>query len=103
MSGVIEELIQDRFNLAGINCKKDTSCGFQVHDQRFYGKVLKEGSLGLGEAYMDGWWDAEHVDDFIYRVTKADLKSTMKPSLQQIWHVSKYFLFNRQSKSRATE
>lgn len=103
MSEVIEELIQNKFKLAGIDCKEDQLCGFKIHDSRFYEKVLKQGSLGLGESYVDGWWDAERLNEFIYHVTKADLESTIKPSLLQMWHISKYCLFNRQSKKRAVE
>jgi cyclopropane-fatty-acyl-phospholipid synthase len=100
---VVEELIQNKFKLAGIDCTKENSLGFRIHDPRFYGKVLKEGSLGLGESYMDGWWDVEHLDQFICQVLKAHLESTIQPSLRQIWHISKYLLFNRQSKERSTE
>jgi cyclopropane-fatty-acyl-phospholipid synthase len=32
-----------------------------VHDDRFYGRLLAEGSIGLGESYADGWWDADHL------------------------------------------
>jgi cyclopropane-fatty-acyl-phospholipid synthase len=32
-----------------------------VHDPRFYARVLREGSVGLGESYADGWWDAEDL------------------------------------------
>ena len=32
----------------------------RVRDERFFARVLAEGSLGLGESYMDGWWDCEH-------------------------------------------
>jgi cyclopropane-fatty-acyl-phospholipid synthase len=99
----IEEIVKDKFKVAGIDEKVCQSCGFKVHDLRFYERVFREGSLGLGETYMNGWWDADHVDEFIYYVTKADLESTVKPSLQQIWLISKFLLFNRQSKSRATE
>lgn len=103
VNAVIEELIQDRLKLAGIDCKKENPCGFQIHDTRFYEKVLKQGSLGLGESYVDGWWDAEQLDEFFYQVTKAGLDSTIKLSPCQMWHLSKYFFFNRQSKKRATE
>lgn len=102
-SEVIEGLIQGKFKRAGVDCKTDNCCGFKIHDPRFYEKVLRHGALGLGESYVDGWWDAERVDELIHHVTKADLESTIKPSLRQICHISKYFLFNRQSKSRATE
>ena len=82
-SEAIEELVQDKFKLAGIDFKKENSCGLQIHDRRFYEKVLKNGSLGLGESYMDGWWDAEHIDDLMYHVTKSDLQSNAKLSLCQ--------------------
>ncbi len=44
-----------------------------VHDPRFYGKILKRGSLGLGESYMAGWWDSDAVDEFIHRILAARL------------------------------
>lgn len=46
----------------------------QVHDPRLYARVMAQGSLGLGESYMDGWWDAADLDGFITRLleVKAD-------------------------------
>lgn len=41
-----------------------------VHDERLYRRVLVSGSLGLGEAYMDGWWDCERIDELIFRLIK---------------------------------
>ena len=38
-----------------------------VHDERFYRRVLADGSLGLGESYMDQWWDCEAIDEMIAR------------------------------------
>jgi cyclopropane-fatty-acyl-phospholipid synthase len=40
-----------------------------------YGRILTRGTLGLGESYMDGWWDAEQVDTFIHRLLIADVKA----------------------------
>ena len=42
-----------------------------VRDDRFYDRVLADGSLGAGEAYMDGWWDVERLDEFFARVHHA--------------------------------
>ncbi len=33
-----------------------------VHDPAFYQRIVADGSLGLGEAYMDGQWDAKDGD-----------------------------------------
>ena len=43
----------------------------QIHDNRFYARVLAQGSLGLGEAYMDGCWDVASLDGMLYRVLQA--------------------------------
>jgi cyclopropane-fatty-acyl-phospholipid synthase len=36
-------------------------------------RILARGSLGLGESYMDGWWECERIDEFIARVLRARL------------------------------
>lgn len=46
----------------------------QVHDDHFYRRVIAHGSLGLGESYMQGWWDAEDLDGSVYRLLMANLE-----------------------------
>ena len=43
----------------------------QVHDQRLYTRCLREGTLGLGDAYVEQWWDAEALDEFFARLIGA--------------------------------
>lgn len=45
----------------------------QIHDPRFYRRALLEGSLGLGESYMDGWWDVASLDGMLHRLLSARL------------------------------
>ncbi len=45
----------------------------QVRHPDVLSRILARGSLGLGESYMDGWWDCEQVDEFISRVLRAQL------------------------------
>src|SRR5204862_8211573 len=40
----------------------------RVHDEHFYGRILAQGSLGLGESYMDGWWDVDDLDAMLFRL-----------------------------------
>jgi cyclopropane-fatty-acyl-phospholipid synthase len=47
----------------------------RVHDSRLYARVLREGSVGLGEAYADGWWDADDVTTFL-RLAHRSLSRT---------------------------
>ncbi|TVS10199.1 MAG: cyclopropane fatty acyl phospholipid synthase [Wenzhouxiangella sp.] len=50
----------------------------QIRDDRFYRRLLTNGSLGAGEAYMDGWWDAERLDELFCRLLRAGLDRKMK-------------------------
>ena len=40
----------------------------QVLRPRVFERALGQGSLGLGESYMDGDWDAQHLDEFFHRL-----------------------------------
>ncbi|WP_127145696.1 cyclopropane fatty acyl phospholipid synthase [Pelagibacterium montanilacus] len=74
----------------------------QVHDERLYGRVMTQGSLGLGEAYMDGWWDAEAVDQFLYRLMTADIGSRIRFDFALAAATLKGMVLNTQ-RWRATE
>ncbi|KPJ89335.1 MAG: cyclopropane fatty acyl phospholipid synthase [Gemmatimonas sp. SG8_17] len=72
----------------------------QVHDGRLYRRVIAQGALGLGESYMDGWWDCERLDEFFARMLRADLDTVIKP-LRDIPRVIAARLFNLQKPSVA--
>ncbi len=75
----------------------------QVRDPRLYARVLRDSSLGLGEAYMDGWWESESIDGFIDHVLRAHLDEKVKNNSRLAFQVLRAKLFNRQSKARAFE
>lgn len=50
-------------------------------------RVLQEGSLGLGESYMDGWWECERLDIFFSKVLRAGLENQL-PTMLKIRSVS---------------
>ncbi len=84
---------------ADIQFNGDRAWDIQVHDERFYGRVLKGGSLALGESYMDGWWDCDDLNELIYRILKSNIhKETNKRPLVSI--LGNTFM-NLQSKARA--
>lgn len=63
---------------AGIEIDGDRPWDIQVHDERLYRRVLAEGSVGAGEAYMDGWWEVEQLDEFFARVLRVRLDRTLR-------------------------
>ena len=56
---------------AGIELDGSASCDPRVHDDRLFARMLLDGSLGLGEAYVDGWWDCPRLDELVARVLRA--------------------------------
>lgn len=72
-----------------------------VHDDRLFGRVIRYGTLGLGEGYMDGWWDAPALDAFIYKVLSARLQDVIKLNWASVVAIAKAFLLNLQSGARA--
>ena len=45
----------------------------RVHDDRLFQRVLAHGTLGLGEAYMDGWWDCDAIDQMVDRAHRSEI------------------------------
>ncbi|HZW60883.1 MAG TPA: cyclopropane fatty acyl phospholipid synthase [Candidatus Babeliales bacterium] len=72
-----------------------------VLNQNLYARVLKEGSLGLGESYMDGWWDCAALDQFFCRVLSAQLDTHLSWNWTLIISFLKATFINLQSKERA--
>jgi len=60
-----KKIVHELLEKAGVTINGDHPWDLQVHDERLYDRVLRDASLGLGEAYMDGWWDCEAIDAFI--------------------------------------
>jgi len=65
MSGLLAE--------ADVRIGGDRPWDLQVRDPRLYARALGQGSLGLGEGYMDGWWDAASLDGLLFRLLEARL------------------------------
>ena len=67
-----------------------------VHDPHFYTRVLAQGSLGLGESYMDGGWDANALDVFLCQLMSAGLDDRVH-GWSEIWDALRARVFNLQA------
>lgn len=72
-----------------------------VHNHDLYARVLAQGSLGLGESYMDGWWDCKALDQFFFKIMRADIAKNVPMTLNTICAVLQSKLMNMQSQARA--
>jgi cyclopropane-fatty-acyl-phospholipid synthase len=73
----------------------------QVHNQRFFGRVLASGTLGFGESYMDGWWDCQALDEMCFRVLGARLDQHFTFRLPNLWTLLTALFVNQQTRRRA--
>ena len=98
-----KEIVSELFSISGITINGSRPYDIQVHDERFYKRALHETALGLGESYMDGWWDCEQLDEMINRLMLADLESKVKGDLKIALHLLKSKLLNLQTHNRSWE
>ncbi|HSG89121.1 MAG TPA: cyclopropane fatty acyl phospholipid synthase [Pseudomonadales bacterium] len=85
---------------ADVRIGGDRPWDLQVHDERLYARILAQATLGLGEAYMDRWWDCDALDVMLTKVMRADVRAHIRP-LSLVAPVLKAKLFNLQSLPRA--
>jgi cyclopropane-fatty-acyl-phospholipid synthase len=64
-----EQIVQP----ADIRIDGDRPWDVRVHDERLYQRVLAHGTLGLGEAYMEGWWDCDAIDQMVDRAHRSEI------------------------------
>ena len=74
----------------------------RVNDSSFYSRVIKHGSLGLGDSYVEGSWDVDQLDELIVRLLQADLDRTVGYGFDRLRRLLSA-LGNRQSVTSATE
>ncbi|HTH95004.1 MAG TPA: cyclopropane fatty acyl phospholipid synthase [Rhodocyclaceae bacterium] len=96
---ILLELLGD----AGISINGDAPWDFIVHDSDVWQEILTHGSVGLGEAYMDGLWDSPRLDEFFTRLLRIDADERVKgwSRLRLIGEALRHRFINRQSVSRA--
>ncbi|MCS3903670.1 cyclopropane-fatty-acyl-phospholipid synthase [Methylohalomonas lacus] len=99
-AGLWTRPVQALARKAGITINGDQPGDIQVYDRRFFRRSLLGGSLAFGEAYMDGWWDAERLDECLYRLLSINADNHY-PTLSAMMVKLRALLFNLQAASRA--
>ena len=69
-----QRVVEEILGQAGVQINGPNPWDIQVKDPRFYPRILRHKNLGLGESYMDGWWECPRLDEFIHRILVARLE-----------------------------
>ena len=73
----------------------------RVKDQRTIDRIVRQGSRGLGETYMDGLWECERIDILIERLLRYRLNERFSNTTAHQWLALSSMLCNLQSRARA--
>ena len=98
-----EVKLENILKLADIRTDRNCPWDITVHDDRFFSAVLAHGALGLGESYMEGWWDCQDLAELFRRVLSAHLQEKISIDWALVVTFLKSWLGNRQARPRAAE
>lgn len=96
-----KQAIEKMISETGITLNGNKPWDIQIHNEEFYKRVLQNGSLGVGESYMEGLWDCDELDVFFYKIFSNEIEKKVRSNWGFMSLVLKAKLFNLQSKSKA--
>jgi cyclopropane-fatty-acyl-phospholipid synthase len=94
-------LIEQLLSLAGVEINGNKPQDIRINNSQFYSRIISQQSLGLGESYMDGWWDCEKLDEFFHHILRAKIDSKIKNNRELLFRIFVAKFFNLQSANRA--
>jgi cyclopropane-fatty-acyl-phospholipid synthase len=103
MNGSLKDRVQELLKHADVTIDGNRPWDVVVHDDRFYRRVLSQGSLGLGESYLDGWWECTQLDAFFFHVLRTRLDERVRRHWRLLLLGLASTFLNRQSRRRAFE
>jgi cyclopropane-fatty-acyl-phospholipid synthase len=93
--------LRELLSFADVSIDGNNPWDIKVYNEAFYEKALADGSLGVGEAYIEKWWDAQRLDELFSRILGANLEDRIKSNWKLLTEIFLAKIFNRQSSSRA--
>ncbi|MDI4637531.1 MULTISPECIES: cyclopropane fatty acyl phospholipid synthase [Halomonadaceae] len=94
---IVEQLLEG----SGVALNGSAPWDMQILHPDIFSRLLHQGTLGLGEAYMEGWWECERIDEMIHRMLRHGLGERAHTPTERMLYRLQNGLFNLQSKARA--
>ncbi len=85
----------------GVTLNGSRPFDIQVHEPQAMDRMLRHGSLGLGESYMDGQWECERIDQLVERLLRGALNRRFSNTRAYRWLTWLSRLQNLQTRARA--
>src|SRR3989344_3498305 len=96
-----KQIFESLLEGSGVSINGNNPEDLQVHNENFYRRVLTGGSLGLGESYMDGWWDCQSLDEFINKILVSKIRKNLPINFSLVRNYLVSLFVNQQSRVKA--
>lgn len=67
--------VQSALAIADIQVNGTRPWDLIVRDPRFYERLLRTRSIGLGDSYMDSWWECADLEGCLWRILQSQVKN----------------------------
>ncbi|MCG8417523.1 MAG: cyclopropane fatty acyl phospholipid synthase [Proteobacteria bacterium] len=101
LGALLSRRLEEILDAADVRIDGDRPWDMQIRDDRLFLRVLFDRSVGLGDAYIDGWWECAQLDELMFRLLSLHVERTV--GLGVSFHMLEWLgaLHNMQSRSRA--
>lgn len=99
----IKTHIKNELNKAEIGTEGVEPDDMAIRNDFIYHRISCDGTLGLAESYMDGWWDCERLDEFFFKIYQTDMYQKSMYPWDRLIHYLSFEVFNLQTVTRSSE
>jgi cyclopropane-fatty-acyl-phospholipid synthase len=89
-----EKIIKALFAKADIAVNGQRDWDIQIHNPKCYGRFIQDQTLGFGESYMDGWWDAKQLDETMARIIKGQVSKELRINTKLLLYMLRHKVMN---------
>jgi len=98
---IYEDAVKSLLETAGVTIDGGNPWDIHVLHPGFYQRVLTQGTLGLGESYMEKWWTCEALDELFYELIRADLTNQVELNYREKTLIVYHRLRNLQTRKQS--
>ncbi|MCL7488508.1 MAG: cyclopropane fatty acyl phospholipid synthase [Desulfobulbaceae bacterium] len=98
-----EKYVTDLLAGADVRVNGARPWDIQVKNSGFFDRISFCGSIGLGESYMDGWWECEALDQFFFKLLHHGVDRKIRTTPPAVTNAFKALVLNCQSRRKAFE
>ncbi len=100
---IVKQMLIKALRRADIHINGTRPWDVVMHNEELFDRIAKQGTLGAGEAYMDGWWDCEELDTMFCKAILGNMEHELAHSLPVLFVNMRQKFFNMQDRHHAED